>query len=330
MSGRPHLVVEWEVTRACPLACAHCRVETQRFAHPAQLTTAEGRTFIAGLARAYPGAALILPGGEPLTRSDTLELAAYGTFLGLHMSLAVDVGRLLTPETCRAIRVAGVDRVSCSLHFPDADSCDRFAQSPGLHEGALVGVANLRDAGVFFQLHTCVMRWNAALLPQLHDLAVSVGAGAWEVSFLASAGRGAFLGDEELPPFEQERVVHWLDRLQCDSPIPVEQTCATMSSSCSSGNGFCFVSHIGDVRGCGSLALSVGNVRDRSFGELYADSPLFRAFRDPSRRGDGCRARAYAATGNPLTDQPASAYVPLQAVRRRGRQVAASSSSMTD
>ena len=88
------------------------------------------------------------------------------------------------------------------------------------------------------------------------------------------------------------------------------------------GNGFVFVSHVGDVCGCGFLPLSVGNVRDRSFADLYHESPLFQAFRDPARLGGdcgacefravcgGCRARAYAATGDPLAEEPDCAYEP--------------------
>ena len=345
MTGRPPLVVAWEVTRACPLACAHCRAEAQRFAHPAQLTAAEGRRFVADLARAYPGAVLMLTGGEPLARADTLELAAYGTSLGLQLALSVDVGRLLTPGICRAIRDTGIRRVSFSLHFPDAARSDRFARSPGFHEEALAGLANLRAAGAVVQLRTSVMRSNAALLPRLHDLVVSLGASAWELSFLVPLRRGASLADEELAPSEQEDVLRWLYRLQRTSPVPVAQICTpplkSIMRGCPAGNGFCFVSHIGEVRGCGYLPLSVGNVRDRPFGELYADSPLFRAFRDPSRRGGncgvcefradcgGCRALAYAATGDPLAEEPDCAFAPRQAARGR-RQFAASSSSRTD
>jgi radical SAM protein with 4Fe4S-binding SPASM domain len=355
--GRPPLVVAWELTRACPLACAHCRATAQPFAHPAELTHEEGRVFVADLAASYPGGVLILTGGEPLTRADTLELAAYGSSLGLRMALSVDVGALLTPERCREIREAGVQRVSFSLHFPDAERCDAFARAPGFHDGAMYGLANLREAGVFFQLHTSVMRANAGLLPRMHEQVVALGAGAWELFFLVPTGRGALLAQEELPPVEQERVLRWLYRLQRTSPIAVKQICAphfrrvevqsarsrgerrpervttrltSMSRGCMAGNGFCFVSHVGDVCGCGFLPLSVGNVRDRPFRELYDESPLFRAFRDPSRLGGdcgvcefravcgGCRARAYAATGDPLAEEPDCAYEPaglLAAVR---------------
>jgi L-rhamnose isomerase len=68
-----------------------------------------------------PARARLIP---PLTRSDTLELAAAGTELGLQMALSVDVGWLLTAETCAAIRDAGVAAVSFSLHFPDRERSD--------------------------------------------------------------------------------------------------------------------------------------------------------------------------------------------------------------
>ena len=347
---RPPLVVAWEVTRACPLACAHCRATAQRLAHPAELTHDEGRAFVRDLAASYPGAVLILTGGEPLTRADTLELAAYGTSLGLQMALSVDVGELLTPERCREIRDAGVRRVSFSLHFPDAERCDAFSRTPGFHEGAMYGLANLREAGVPFQIHTTVMRANAALLQRQHALVGELGAAGWELFFLVPTGRGRLLADQELPAAEQERVLRWLYRLQRHSPFPVKQICAphfrrvevqsarsrgerrpervttrltTMSRGCMAGNGFAFVSHVGDVCGCGFLPLSVGNVRDRRFSELYLHAPLFQAFRDPSSLGGdcgacefravcgGCRARAYAATGDPLAEEPDCAYEPV-------------------
>jgi radical SAM protein with 4Fe4S-binding SPASM domain len=347
--GRPPLVVAWEVTRACPLACRHCRAAAQHRAHPAELTHEEGRALIADLARGFPGAVLILTGGEPLTRPDTLTLAAEATAHGLQVALSVDVGWLLTPERCGEIRVAGVRRVSFSIHFPDPARSDRFAGAVGFFDAAIDGLGRLQAAGVPFQLHTSVMKGNADALQRLYDLALEVGAAGWELFFLVPTGRGAGLAGEELEPLEQERVLRWLYDLQRTAPIPVKQICAphfrrvevqaarergerrptrittrltTMSRGCLSGNGFCFVSHVGDVCGCGFLPLSVGNVRDHGFSALYREAPLFEAFRDPARLGGacgaceyralcgGCRARAYAATGDPLAEEPDCAYDP--------------------
>jgi len=357
VSARPPLVVAWELTRACPLACRHCRAQAQTHGHPAELTSSEGVRLLEDVAGAYPGAVVILTGGEPLTRPDAVELAAAGSALGLQMALSVDVGRLLTPELCRAIVEAGVRRVSFSLHFPDAARCDEFTSTPGFYSGALEGLANLRAARVPFQLHTTVMRSNAALLPEMHRLAGTLGAAGWELFFLVPTGRGRLLVDEELAPAEQEAVLRWLYRLQRRSSFPVKQICAphfrrvevqsarargerqparvttrltVTSRGCLAGNGFAFVSHVGDVCGCGFLPLSVGNVRDRPFSELYREAPLFAAFRDPSRLGGdcgvcefravcgGCRARAYAATGDPLGEEPDCAYEPARVPKTAG------------
>ena len=73
---------------------------------------------MADLAAGFPGAVLILTGGEPLTRPDTLELARQATALGLQVALSVDVGWLLTPERCTEIREAGVQRVSSPSTSP--------------------------------------------------------------------------------------------------------------------------------------------------------------------------------------------------------------------
>jgi radical SAM protein with 4Fe4S-binding SPASM domain len=185
----------------------------------------------------------------------------------------------------------------------------------------------------------------------MHRLARELGVGAWELFFLVPTGRARGLAGQELPPAEQERVLRWLYRLQRRSPFPVKQICAphfrrieaqtarvrgdrrpgrvttrltTMSRGCLAGQGFCFVSHVGDVCGCGFLPLSVGNVRDRPLSEIYADAPLFQAFRDPRNLGGacgvceyrarcgGCRARAYAATGDPLAEEPDCAYEPAR------------------
>lgn len=337
------------MTRACPLACRHCRAAAQYAAHPAELTYEEGRTFIEDLAEGFPGAVLILTGGEPLTRPDTLKLAADATARGLQVALSVDVGWLLTRELCDSIRAAGVKRVSFSIHFPEAEQSDRFADTPGFFAAALSGLANLRAADVPFQLHTSVMQANSGLLPRLYELACDVGAAGWELFFLVPTGRGAGLRGQELGASEQERVLRWLYDLQRTAPFFVKQICAphfrrveaqvarergerrpervttrltVLSRGCLSGNGFCFVSHVGDVCGCGFLPLSVGNVRDHGFSALYREAPLFEAFRDPTRLGGdcgaceyralcgGCRARAYAATGDPLAEEPDCAYEP--------------------
>jgi MoaA/NifB/PqqE/SkfB family radical SAM enzyme len=88
------------------------------------------------------------------------------------------------------------------------------------------------------------------------------------------------------------------------------------------GNGFVFIDHIGNVCPSGFLPLPAGNVRTDDLVEVYRNDALFQALRDPARLGGRCgickyrdqcggsRARAYAATGDPLAADPGCSWQP--------------------
>ncbi|WP_188115915.1 TIGR04053 family radical SAM/SPASM domain-containing protein [Salinispora vitiensis] len=90
----------------------------------------------------------------------------------------------------------------------------------------------------------------------------------------------------------------------------------------SAGNGFAFVSHRGDVHPSGFLPVAAGNVRQRSLRDIYRDSTLLTALRDPERLKGRCgvcefrsvcggsRARAYAVTGDIWAEEPSCGYQP--------------------
>ncbi|HSV92911.1 MAG TPA: SPASM domain-containing protein, partial [Desulfobacterales bacterium] len=94
---------------------------------------------------------------------------------------------------------------------------------------------------------------------------------------------------------------------------------------CLGGIGFCFVSHVGDVQPCGFLATPCGNVRERSFAEIWRHSEVFTALRDFDRLEGkcgrcefrrvcgGCRARAFEATGDYLAEEPLCSHLPHRA-----------------
>jgi AdoMet-dependent heme synthase len=96
------------------------------------------------------------------------------------------------------------------------------------------------------------------------------------------------------------------------------------------GNGFVFVDHVGNICPSGFLPMRAGNVREDDLVTVYREHPLFRALRDPARLGGRCgrcewrdrcggsRARAYAASGDPLAEDPGCAYQPAEAEPRAG------------
>ncbi len=87
---------------------------------------------------------------------------------------------------------------------------------------------------------------------------------------------------------------------------------AVRAAGCLGGKSVCFISHTGDVFPCGYLPLAAGSIRKRSLREIWEGSTLFLELRDADRLGapcgtcaykvicGGCRARAYAATGDHL------------------------------
>ena len=81
------MLVYWEMTQACGLACKHCRAEAMPGSHPLELTTEESKTFIRQLLDfGDPLPHLILTGGDPLRRKDIYQLIDYVRSLGLPVS----------------------------------------------------------------------------------------------------------------------------------------------------------------------------------------------------------------------------------------------------
>ncbi len=91
--------VYWEITRACSLACRHCRAEATPHADPAELTPTEGRRLLEEIASfGEPTPKVILTGGDPLERADVFDLVAYARSRGLGVSLSPSATPRLTTE----------------------------------------------------------------------------------------------------------------------------------------------------------------------------------------------------------------------------------------
>jgi radical SAM protein with 4Fe4S-binding SPASM domain len=90
------------------------------------------------------------------------------------------------------------------------------------------------------------------------------------------------------------------------------------------GNGFCFISHVGEVFGCGFLPVKAGNIRNQNFRQIYQQSPLFLELRNHDlMKGKcgmckytlscgGCRARALAVNKSYLEEEPYCPYNPIK------------------
>ena len=175
-------------------------------------------------------------------------------------------------------------------------------------------------------------------LPKVHELAKTLGASAHHIFMLVRVGRGRDL-DAEVPPAQQEKILQWLATRHREGLIRVRATCAphyvrvltqqagregtaAITRGCLAGRRFVFISSTGDVQPCGYLDVRCGNIRDGGFWKTWDTSPVLQDLRDDAKlRGKcglcnyreycgGCRARAYAATGDTLAEEPACLYLP--------------------
>jgi radical SAM protein len=356
---RPMLVF-WEVTRACQLACRHCRASATAQALPGELTTAQGLDLIdqvAGFGRPYP--ILVLTGGDCLLRPDLFDLVEHATSLGVPVALSPSVTPSLTPQMIDRIVASGVKAVSISLDGAVPATHDGVRGIPGHFEDTLKAIRALSTAGLTVQVNTTVMRANVEELADVANLISRAGAHIWEVFFLVQVGRG--VATDAVSPAEHEDICHFLydasqhgfivrtveapffrrvvARRQAGDAAPTSGLYHALSgrlealmgpatgrprahtAATRDGKGIVFIAHDGEVNPAGFLPHPLGNVRDESIAAIYRDDPLLRRIRAADFTGrcgrceyadmcGGSRARAFAASGDALGEDPACPYQP--------------------
>ncbi|MEI2785659.1 MAG: TIGR04053 family radical SAM/SPASM domain-containing protein [Candidatus Nanopelagicales bacterium] len=313
---RPMLVF-WEVTRACQLACQHCRARATPNALPGELSHAEGIALIdqvAGFGRPYP--ILVLTGGDCLLRPDVFELVDHATDLGIPVAMSPSVTPRLTASAIDSMVERGVKAVSLSLDGATAATHDGVRGIPGHFEQTVPAMRALVGAGLKLQINTTVMRANVHELAAIAEILAEVGVHIWEVFFLVHVGRGEAMG--AITAEQHEQVCHFLydashygftvrtveapffrrvvlsrragaepggdlyeqlagDLVQRLGPPMARSGVHTASTR--DGKGIVFVAHDGQVYPAGFLPLGLGSVRDTPLADIYRDDPVLRRIR---------------------------------------------------
>lgn len=340
-------LVFWELTEGCNLACIHCRASAQPERAANELSTGECKAVIDDLVT-FANPILVLTGGEPLYRPDFFEIASYASGKGLRVAMATNA-TLITDEIAARIKEVGIQRVSVSIDGSCARTHDTFRGLPGSFERALQGIEHLKAHGLEFQFNTTVARHNVAEIEDTLKLALERGAKALHIFMLVPVGCGVQIADSQMLPAEEyERVLNWFYDMSRKVNIELKATCAphyfrvmrqrakaegiqitpqthgmaAMTKGCLAGSGVCFVSHLGQVQPCGYLPVAAGNVRQQPLSEIWKGSPVFEKLRQPDLLGgkcgvceyrnvcEGCRARAFAETGDYMAEEPYCIYIP--------------------
>jgi radical SAM protein len=348
----PFLVI-WETTQACDLACQHCRAEAQPFRDPRELSTDEAMVMLRRI-REFGRIIFVFSGGDALKRPDIVELVRYGADLGLRMAITPATTPQCTKETMRELKDAGLARLAVSLDGSTPGIHDTFRRVDGSFDHGLRILREAREVGLTTQVNTVVRKNNIDDMPAMGDLMGELGIVFWEVFFIVPMGRAK--PEDVASADEFESVFNQLYDLSRTASFDIKATAApqfsrvvlqrkraeasddhdTLTSGAqhsmvdgigrarnvTDGDGFMFISHVGDIFPSGFLPVCAGNVRTDDLVSVYQRSELFRTLRDRSRIKGKCgvckyrsvcggsRARAYAVTGDILESEPFCAYEP--------------------
>jgi len=347
-------LVFWELTARCNLKCRHCRAEAQDDFVEGELTTEE-LLRVARDIREAADPIIVLTGGEPLVRPDFFELAGECTKLFSRVALATNgtlvdeaLAKRIVDTGIQRVSIS-LDGARAETHdgfrglqgsFDAALSGFDALKQAGASMQVNVTITRHNVDEVQDLLDMVVARGADAF----HVfMLVPVGCGA-EIT-----------DDQRLSPQRTEEALTWLfeKSLELQGQVHIKATCAPMyfrimaeesrkrglsrektghgmhavTRGCLAGSGVCFISRTGDVQPCGYLPIRVGNVREQSLGTIWRESEVFAALRDPDRLSgkcgacgyrrlcQGCRARAYAVSGDFLSAEPDCPYVPPRARR---------------
>ncbi|MBR4107947.1 MAG: TIGR04053 family radical SAM/SPASM domain-containing protein [Akkermansia sp.] len=334
---RPYILF-WEVTRACALACRHCRAIAQPRAHPEELTHEEAMALVEKIAQLAPPM-LVLTGGDPMMRRDIFDIITRAAELGLRVALSPAATPRLLHTDFRRLREAGVVSMSLSLDGATRSSHDAFRGVPHTFERTMEAARMAKEAGIQLQINTTITRSTLPELEAFADILRQIRPDVWSVFLLVPTGRATL---EELPEAAAlEQLWTRLLELRAELPFAIKTTeghhyrRALLQAAGAGqgaaprhivptrdGKGVAFISHVGEIQPSGFLPLTAGNVRTDDLATIYRTHPLFVRLRDDDALGGKCghceyrrlcggsRSRAYGTCGDYMAAEPLCNYMP--------------------
>ena len=350
----PFLVI-WEVTRACALACVHCRADSIPRRDPRELTTEEGFRLIDQVcAFGHVPPLFVLTGGDPMRRPDLTELVRYAAGKKMIVALTPSGTAAATRDRLLQLKDAGLSRIAVSLDGPDPATHDAFRGVRGSYDWTMKIIQAAMDLELPLQINTTMSRLTRPFVESMASRIREFPIALWAVFFLVRTGRGASL--DQVTPEQCEDVLIYLYHLSLTAPFGIKTTEAPhfqrviwqrerdlanhdlrpsksrgarlrSPRSVNDGNGFLFIDHLGEVCPSGFLPLSRGNVRTDDLVAIYRNDEIFQRLRDSNALMGKCgrcefreicggsRGRAYAATGSLVASDPLCVYEPGPDIR---------------
>jgi mycofactocin radical SAM maturase len=276
--------VTWEITQRCTMHCVHCLSDAGPAAED-ELTTQECRDLVDQLT-ALNVFQVNIGGGEPFIREDFLDLLTYAHDQGLVTCVSTN-GMLIDQELARRLSELTMLYLQVSLDGATAEVNDAI-RGKGTYKKIIDAMDCLANQGVPFSINTVLTRLNFPQLEDLRKVAKTYKADL-RVSRFRPSGRGkeskSWLGPDK---DQLEAFTDWLnehdlvrtgDSFFC---LTSENRRRKGLDMCGAAKMTCCISPNGGVYPCAFLQeepFLTGNIRDRTFKDLWDRSPIFHQFR---------------------------------------------------
>ena len=333
--------ISWNLTKRCNLNCDHCYLDAEFRGgiRTDELNTEQCFSVVDQIAEVNPNAFLILTGGEPLLRPDIYDIIRYAADKKFMVVLGTN-GTMINHENARKIKEAGAHGVGISIDSMVAEKHDKFRGVQGAWGNSTTAFDILNEVGVDFLIQMSVSDMNYKEIPDVVAFAEEKGAIAFNLYFLICTGRGQGNTDISNEAYEQAMKLLYDQQVKYAGRLMINSKCApqykrvvyendpdsvyqrTYSGGCPAATHYSRITPEGNLTPCPFIEESVGNLKTDSFKDLWYNSKLMRELRN--RKGlegkcgtcefssmcSGCRARAFAETGNYMAEDPSCDYEP--------------------
>ncbi len=345
---RSPMLVFYEVTQACGLVCKHCRACAQTHSLPDELSTEASLGLIDQLSKFPSPPMLVLTGGDPFCREDIFQLIEHAKRVGLETSITPSATPLVTNGAIGRLKQAGIHRMAISIDGADAETHDEFRGFEGSFERSFEILREARRIGLPTQINTTLTPGNFGQLDAMAEMFSELEIVLWSVFFLVPVGRAESATRLSPDDYEQAFELLWQQsqrrsyliktteaphyrrfamKKQREAQAAGDDSTEKVkppfqASGINDGKGVMFVSHNGEFFPSGFMPIRSGQYPQENAVEVYQEAPLFKDLRNANRLEGKCRqceyrtlcggsrARAYALTGNPFSEEVDCAYIP--------------------
>ena len=340
-ANKPLFGFQWHITDRCNLRCTHCYQEDYSSSNEMDF---QGLKSIADkitrtLTKWGKKGDIAITGGEPLVKEEAFPLIDYLESSDAIASIDILTnGTLIDDSVVKKIK--GLNKIRCvqiSLDGASPITNDEI-RGKGVFDKIIKAIRLLVDNGIRVNLMFTLQRRNMNDIPELIDLAIAERISTLTIERFVPTGSGQKMKNELLTPEEIKDVFGyvsnradqnnanefniisrsrplWILFNNCANITPKENN-ELVGGICSVGlDGLCILPDA-TVLGCRRLPIPIGNLKDDSIEKVWFTSDLLLQIREKQNlkgkcnscdlvyQCSGCRAMAYAVTGDYLETDP--------------------------